>query len=158
MTNIKSISKRILFVILTIQIIFAIINTSHASESKPWEVFTWDNIMQKGEDFISEGKDTADSGEFTKESSGDEGTKTVIKIPTGEDIKPIINKIYNIIFVLGVAITVIIGGVLGIKFMTSSVEGKAKIKESIIPYMAGCVAIYGALGIWKLAINIFSGI
>ena len=44
--------------------------------------------------------------------------------------------------------------VLGIKFMAASAEDKAKIKESMIPYVVGCIVIYGAFFIWKLAIMV----
>ena len=41
--------------------------------------------------------------------------------------------------------------------MISSVEEQAKIKELLVPYVAGCIVIFGAFGIWKLAVNIFKG-
>ena len=52
----------------------------------------------------------------------------------------------------------IIGVVLGIKYMVGSVEEKAEYKKMLIPYLAGCVAIYGSLGIWKLVISILENI
>ena len=51
---------------------------------------------------------------------------------------------------------VIIGMVIGIQFMTASVEEKAKIKESLVPYVVGCVVVFGAFGIWKLAVTVLS--
>jgi hypothetical protein len=70
----------------------------------------------------------------------------------------IMNDLYNVVFPLGVVTTVIVGVVLGIKFMAASAEDKAKVKESMIPYVVGCVVIYGAFGIWKLCIQIFSAL
>lgn len=64
--------------------------------------------------------------------------------------------IYNILLALGIIFAVIIGMILGIQFMTASVEEKAKVKESLIAYVAGCVVVFGAFGIWKIAVNILS--
>ena len=46
------------------------------------------------------------------------------------------------------------GAILGIQFITGSVEQKAKVKDSLIPFIVGCVAIFGAFGIWKLVITL----
>ena len=45
--------------------------------------------------------------------------------------------------------------ILGMKFMLSTAEGKAEIKQLLTPYIVGVVIVVGALLIWKLAINIF---
>ena len=74
------------------------------------------------------------------------------------DMKKSHDMIFNILFIVGVALTVIVGGVLGIKFMLASVEDKAQIKELMVPYIAGCIIIYGAFGIWKLAVTIMNGL
>ena len=66
------------------------------------------------------------------------------------------NDIYNILLAIAMVIAVAVGIVLGIKFMTSSVEEQAKIKELLVPYVAGCVVVFGAMGIWKLAVNTFA--
>lgn len=79
--------------------------------------------------------------------------------PISDDsLKTLSNNIYNILLILGTVIAVIIGAILGIQFMVGSVEQKSKIKEALIPYFAGCAVIFGAFGIWKLAVNIGSGL
>ena len=42
--------------------------------------------------------------------------------------------------------------------MTGSASEKAQVKETLIPYVVGCVVVFGAFGIWKLVINIFNQI
>ena len=133
MTNIVKVIYKILLIVLILQIIFAFENVSHAG----W----WSEVFETGSDFIEEGK-----------NAGNKGTTA----PSETSIRDIINNIYNILFPLGVVTTVIVGGILGIKFMIASVEDKAKIKESLVPYIVGCVVIYGAFGIWKICIEIFS--
>jgi len=65
-----------------------------------------------------------------------------------------INNIYNILFAIGIALSVVVGAILGIKFMIGSVEEQAKIKETLIPYMLGCLVVFGAFGIWKIVITL----
>lgn len=64
--------------------------------------------------------------------------------------------IYNMLLIIGIVVAVIIGAMLGIQLMLASVEDKAKVKETLIPYVAGCVVVFGAFGIWKLLIQITS--
>lgn len=71
-----------------------------------------------------------------------------------DNFKVNIDTIYNILVTIGIILTVIIGGILGIKFMMASVEDKAKIKEAMIPYVVGCIVIYGAFFIWKIVIMV----
>ncbi len=73
----------------------------------------------------------------------------------GEDkIEELSDMMYNILFVIAVIVAVIVGLIIGIQFMTSGVEQKAKIKETLIPYVAGCIVVFGAFGIWKLVVTL----
>lgn len=78
-------------------------------------------------------------------------------IDTG-NLKNASDTLYNILLTIGIFLAVAIGMYLGIKFMLASAEDKAKVKESLIPYIAGCVVIFGAFIIWKLAIMLLAGI
>ena len=40
--------------------------------------------------------------------------------------------------------------------MTDSAAEKAKTKEMLIPYIAGCIVVFGAFGIWKLVVNLLT--
>lgn len=76
----------------------------------------------------------------------------------GSNLKAGSNTLYNILLAIGIFSAVAVGMYLGIKFMLSSAEDRAKVKESLIPYIAGCVVIFGAFIIWKLAILLLNGI
>ena len=101
-------------------------------------------------------------------SSGDSWAfyaQDFLKASEGKDIG--INKdklnnassdIYNTLTSLGMITSVIVGLILGITYMMASAEDKAKVKESLIPYIVGCTVIFGAFGIWKLVINTFNGL
>lgn len=88
-----------------------------------------------------------------------QGGKTWLEGSNGGDVisddslQELSNSIYNILLLIGIAIAFIIGLVLGIQFMVGSVEQKAKIKDSLIVYVVGCIVIFGAFGIWKLVVT-----
>lgn len=68
------------------------------------------------------------------------------------------NEIYNTLTSVGMIISVIVGMILGITYMMAGAVDKAKVKESIMPYLLGCIVIFGAFGIWKLVINVMNGV
>lgn len=76
----------------------------------------------------------------------------------GDNIKEGSSSLYNILLSIAFFLAVAIGMYLGVKMMLANAEDKAKIKEALIPYIAGCVVIFGAFAIWKLAITLLSGI
>lgn len=71
-----------------------------------------------------------------------------------EDLQEMSNTIYNILLVLGIVIAVVVGAVLGIKFITEGVEGKAEVQKALVPYIIGCVVVFGAFIIWKIVVDI----
>ena len=64
---------------------------------------------------------------------------------------------YNILLTIGIVVAAIVGSILGIKFMISGAEEKAQIKELLVPYIVGCIVVFGAFAIWKLLVTILSG-
>lgn len=76
----------------------------------------------------------------------------------GDNLQKASNTLYNILLTIGIFLAVAVGMYLGIKFMVASAEDKAKVKESLVPYIAGCVVIFGAFIIWKLAIMLLAKI
>ena len=66
--------------------------------------------------------------------------------------------ISGILLAVGIAASVIVGGILGIQFMTGSIDAKAKVKELLIPYIVGCVVIFGAFVIWQLMVTLLGEI
>ena len=62
--------------------------------------------------------------------------------------------IYNILLGISMVIAVVVGLILGIKYMVAESEDKAGIKETLVPYVVACVITFGAFTIWKIVINI----
>lgn len=133
--------------IITVILMFTVLtNTSKAG--------FWSDIFNAGDNFLTTGANAANTPIKTMNGNIVENRVAA----SDEEVKNIMSDLYSILFPLGVAITVIIGGVLGIKYMMASAEDKAKVKESMVPYVVGCIVIYGALGIWRIAITIFSAL
>lgn len=98
--------------------------------------FTIDGILNGADSFIEKGKnDTAIDETKLKTTS---------------------NDMFVIIAGIAMVTSVIVGMIIGIKFMVASIDEKAKVKEAIVPYVVGCAVAFGAIGIWKLAIAILS--
>jgi hypothetical protein len=83
------------------------------------------------------------------------GTETTIN---GDNLTSASSTLYNILLSVGIFLAVAIGVFLGAKFMLSAAEDKAKVKEALIPYIAGCVVIFSAFIIWKLAVTLLGAI
>lgn len=64
------------------------------------------------------------------------------------------NTLYNVLLVIGIEVAFIWGIVLGIQFITGSLGEKADVKKNLIVYIIGCIIIFGAVGIWKLLLQL----
>lgn len=81
---------------------------------------------------------------------GEKGDTTI----DNDELKTMSDMIYNILLTTGIIIAFIIGGILGIKFMTGGLEGQVEAKKALVPFVAGCVVIFGAFTIWKIVLTI----
>ena len=88
-----------------------------------------------------------DADKFIEDGSND-------KIDDLSNFQTQFGDIYNIILQIGVGLAVIVGIVLGVKFILSSVEGKAEVKKMLITYVISCTVIFGSFGIWKIVVTI----
>ena len=73
-------------------------------------------------------------------------------------LQTFIGGLYNISLTIGVLAAVLIGAVLGVKYMMASAEGKAEVKSMLLPYAVGCAIVFGAFGIWKLTLTLLETI
>lgn len=64
------------------------------------------------------------------------------------------NTVYNILFTIAVVLAFGVGMIIGIQFIVASVDEKAKIKETLVPYIVGVFIIFSAFTVWKIAIEI----
>ena len=131
--------NKLLKIIIKIILISIIVQTISIPNVK---ATTLDDIFEVGNIFINEGKTRSRKNSAINYS----------------EFRLTVASIGNILTSLGVVLAVIIGAILGIQIMWGSIEQQAKVKEMLMPYAIGCIVIFGAFGIWKLAITIFSQI
>ena len=128
------------FIIIVIALItFGPINRVYAANEIQQHKTNWGDMFSIGDKFIKKGNSSQ-------------------KNVNEEQLRTDASSIFKILTVTGIALSVIIGGILGIKFMMASAEDKAQIKEMLIPYIVGCVIIYGAFAIWRLVITVLQNI
>ena len=98
------------------------------------------------------------SSEFIEDADAflnDENATNYLKT---ENLQSFSNSLYGNLLGVGIVIAILVGAILGVKFMLASVAQKAEIKKLLIPYLVGCVVVFGAFGIWKLVVTILAGI
>lgn len=122
--NIKLFNK-ILIVVLMILIVSSLI---------PIKVNAVSDMFKAADDFLAAGSAPTTVIDETKLQSTSE-------------------TIYKWLMTIAICVAVIIGAVLGVQFITGSVEGKAKIQEALLPYIVGCIVVFGSFFIWKTLVN-----
>ncbi len=121
----KNTCKKISLIVFILILLFSI-NT---------KVFAIGEIIDDGQSFLH---------------AADDGT---VNMDIG-DIEAASGYLYNILLSAGIVIAVIIATVLGVQFMLSEAEGQAKVKEMLIPFVIGCIIVFGGFGIWKIALEL----
>lgn len=92
--------------------------------------------------------DVISGGDSFIESASSSGVKTL----DTNKMKESSNIIYNVLLSLGVIAAVIIATILGVQYMLAGAESKAQIKQSMIPFIIGCIVVFSAFGIWKAVV------
>mgnify|MGYP004689925447 FL=1 len=126
----KCIANLIVALIIALITIFSLTNFSYATKDTEDRKQTIDGVISGADKFIN----SADTNNTIDQGS----------------LKSTIDLIYNILLAIGLIVAVTAGAVLGVQFMMASADGKAEVKEKLIPYTIGCTVIFGAFGIWKL--------
>lgn len=128
----NKITKSTLIIIISTLLIFSIPLYSKA--------MTFDEIKENGDSFLS---------------AGDSEENNVSITPSEEGLKKISNTVSNVLLTVALGVTLISAVVMGINFTVQSVEDKAKIKESMVPWIIGIFVSFGAYGIWKITMSVF---
>lgn len=146
--------NKVFLILLLVFVIFAIasnINIVQAVQTKGTTTKDKDMNTYTKQDY---GSDTSLSGVISGgDSFIDAGKDGLAQIDKGS-LQNASSSIYNILLICGMIVAVLIGAILGIKFMIGSVEEKAEIKAALVPFIIGCVVVFGAFGIWKIVVTI----
>ena len=101
-----------------------------------------DDVINDGDKFINDGRE---GREKDSEQAGSD-----------KSLKDVTDQVYNSLLAIGIGLAVILGAILGIQIMWGSIEQQVKAKEMLMPYAAGCSVVFGAFGIWRICVTIFS--
>lgn len=127
--NGKKILNRIILISILFFILFSIYNTVRAGE-----------YLERAEDFISLGQEDA--------------TDTISE----DGLVEISNSLLGILIPIGIVTSVIVTAILGIQFMFGSTENKAEVKQALLPWGISIFVLFSAYTIWKVVVDIVSGI
>lgn len=98
-----------------------------------------DDVMNNGNSFLNVGSESS----------------TMID---QNDLKSLSNFISGVLLTIAIGVTVITGAIMGLNFITQSIEEKAKVKESMVPWVIGIIVSFGAFTIWEVAVNLFQSL
>lgn len=94
------------------------------------------SIIQSGKNFISKGR----------------STKTIDQKTVEKDLMPLA----QIVMGFAILVLLVVGAILGVKYMISGADEKAKIKEKLIWYVVSAVLIFGAVSIFNIVVSILN--
>lgn len=130
-------NKTIKIISIVLISIFLILNMPIYSKA-------FDDIISAGNEFLN----PADPS----------GGTTPVATPTEEELQALSNMVSNVLLTIAFGVTLISAVVMGMNFAIQSVEDKAKIKESMVPWIIGIIISFGAYGIWRITMSIFYGL
>lgn len=104
------------------------------------------NVFALGEIF-----ERGESWETTGDANKDTTMSTV-------RLRQASNALYNLLLAGATVVAVIVGAMLGVKYMSAGISEKVDVKQSLYPYIISCIVVFGSLGIWKLVVTVMSKI
>ncbi len=129
----KFIKKNIIFIVmLLIMFSFCIPKTSFAADTV--DIGT---MMDQASAFIEKGK--------TESTSIDAAGMASEFVPLGQ-----------LLTTIGMGVMIAVTTYMGIKYLTASPEGQAKLKQQLIGVVVAGIVIFGAYYIWSLVLDIVS--
>ena len=109
-------------------------HSSSSSESSS-QIGSYSDINEKAKEFINRGSKS----------------ETISQQKVEQDLKPLAQ------ILMGIAVLVLlsVGAILGVKYMISGADERAKNKEKIIWYIVSAVLIFGAVAIFNIVIKYY---
>lgn len=146
--------KIIVFIFLIITFSFILPNNSMANPIyREPDIIPNEKQVEGLDDMIK------DAEAFEKEKGATVGGQDSTTFQLKQDqLQNFSSNLFSVLIITATAISIIVGIIIGIKYMIGSVEEKAEYKKMLVPYLAGCVAVYGALGIWKLLVTVLGNV
>ena len=109
--------------------------SSSSSESSS-QMDSYSSINEKAKEFINRGSEK----------------ETISQQKVEQDLLPLA----RILMGIAVLVLLVVGAILGVKYMISGADERANIKEKLIWYIVSAVLIFGAVAIFNIVINILN--
>lgn len=97
-----------------------------------------DDIIKRGDDFVNQGN----------------LSNAIVE----NNVKETSDGIFAIVVVIGIIVAIVAAVIIGMQFVTASVAEKAQLKEKLIPLIVGAAIIFGAVGIWRLVVDVLQSV
>lgn len=97
-----------------------------------------DDIIKRGDDFVNQGN--------------------ISNAIVENNVKETSDGIFAIVVVIGIIVAIVAAVIIGMQFVTASVAEKAQLKEKLIPLIVGAAIIFGAVGIWRLVVDVLQSV
>lgn len=94
-----------------------------------------------GSTIISEGKGFIEKGKSEEKISWDAITKSILPIA-------------NVLVAIATVVFVVVGMIMGVKYMISGADEKAGLKQKLIWLIIAMILVYGAVGIYNVVVNV----
>ena len=124
-----------------ISIIMIILVSLTIFSNKTFAIESWDEMKQKADSFIEQGKDNGGEDVISEES-----------------IQELAMPIARALLTVATAILTIVTVIMGIQYSMANPQDKAKLKQRLIGLVVATIVIYGAQGIWALLYNFMTSI
>ena len=113
-------------------------SSSSSSSGSSSQMDSYSSINKKAKEFINRGSEK----------------ETISQQKVEQDLKPLAQ------ILMGIAVLVLlsVGAILGVQYMISGADDRAKIKEKLIWYVVSAVLIFGAVAIFNIVINILNNL
>ncbi len=113
-------------------------SSSSSSSSTSSGSLSWSSIIQKGKNFISSGNSEQKINQSQVEN----------------DLLPLA----RILMGIAILVLLIVGAILGVKYMIAGADEKAGIKEKLVWYVISAVLIFGAVAIFNIAVTVLNNV
>ncbi len=125
----KIVNRKLILIIMVLMLIISLIPIKSLAATSLSE------MMGQARNFVNTGKNNStnvDPKEIAEEF-----------VPLGQ-----------ILTTIGMGVMIAVTTFLGIKYLTASPEGQAKLKQQLIGLVVSGIVVFGAYYIWKLAVTI----
>lgn len=113
-------------------------SSSSSSSDTSSGSLSWSSIIQKGKNFISSGNNEQKINQSQVEN----------------DLLPLA----RILMGIAILVLLIVGAILGVKYMIAGADEKAGIKEKLVWYVISAVLIFGAVAIFNIAVTVLNNV